>query len=171
MKLYAVSDGPPSLACRMVLKALNIEFELVPVNFNIGEHLTDEYFKVKKKFSNGRKTNTNKLLKFANNFSSLQLNPQKEIPVLDDDGFLLGESIAIMQYLCDQYAPENPIYPKQPKQRALVNHRMCFNMGYYYSFISQYAVKIPKPFCSLKAFLNILLKSIPFSHLDGSNIL
>lgn len=49
MKLYGVSDGPPSLACRMVLKALNISFELVPVNFNIGEHLTDEYFKVKTK--------------------------------------------------------------------------------------------------------------------------
>lgn len=46
MKLYAVSDGPPSLACRMVLKALNIPFELIPVNFNTGEHLTDEYFKV-----------------------------------------------------------------------------------------------------------------------------
>ncbi|XP_031636614.1 glutathione S-transferase 1-1 [Contarinia nasturtii] len=113
MKLYAVSDGPPSLACRMVLKALNISFELVPVNFNIGEHLTDEYFK---------------------------LNPQKEIPVLDDDGFLLSESVAIMQYLCDQYAPENSIYPKEPKKRALVNHRLNFNMGFYYNYISQYAM-------------------------------
>lgn len=46
MKLYAVSDGPPSLACRMVLKALNLPFDLIPVNFNIGEHLTEEYFKV-----------------------------------------------------------------------------------------------------------------------------
>lgn len=46
MKLYAVSDGPPSFACRMVLKELNIPYELVPVNYNIGEHLTDEYFKV-----------------------------------------------------------------------------------------------------------------------------
>lgn len=46
MKLHGVSDGPPSLACRMVLKALNIPFELVDVNFNAGEHLTDDYFKV-----------------------------------------------------------------------------------------------------------------------------
>lgn len=46
MKLYGVSDGPPSFACRMVLKALNIPYELIPVNYNVGEHLTDEYFKV-----------------------------------------------------------------------------------------------------------------------------
>lgn len=46
MKLYAVSDGPPSLACRMVLKALKVPFELVNVNYNIGEHLTEAYAKV-----------------------------------------------------------------------------------------------------------------------------
>lgn len=46
MKLYVVCDGPPSYACRMTLKALNIPCELVDVNYNIGEHLTDEYFKV-----------------------------------------------------------------------------------------------------------------------------
>lgn len=113
MKLYAVADGPPSLACRMTLKALNIPFELVDVNYNEGEHLTDEYAK---------------------------LNPQKEIPVLDDDGFILGESIAIMQYLCDKYAPDNQLFPKDPKERAIVTHRLCFNMGFYYSYISQYAI-------------------------------
>lgn len=46
MKLYAVCDGPPSLACRMTLKHLNIPFELVEVNFNVGEHLTEDYAKV-----------------------------------------------------------------------------------------------------------------------------
>lgn len=46
MKLYAVCDGPPSYACRMTLKALNIPYELVPVDYNCGEHLTDAYFKV-----------------------------------------------------------------------------------------------------------------------------
>lgn len=101
MKLYSVCDGPPSLACQMTLKHLNIPFELVEVNFNVGEHLTDEYAK---------------------------LNPQKEIPVLEDNGFLISEHIAIMQYLCDKYAPESKVYPKDPQMRGLVNHRMCYNM-------------------------------------------
>lgn len=60
--------------------------------------------------------------------------------MLDDDGFILGESIAIMQYLCDKYAPDSPLYPKEPKQRAIVNHRLLFNMQYYYRSIFPYAV-------------------------------
>lgn len=47
MKLYAVNDGPPSLACRMTLKHVKVPFELVEVNFNEGAHLTDDYAKVK----------------------------------------------------------------------------------------------------------------------------
>ena len=113
MKLYSVSDGPPSLAVRMAFKQLNIPFELVNVDFGLGEHMTEEYAK---------------------------MNPQKEIPVLDDDGFLLSEHIAIMQYLCDKYRPDSPLYPKDPKARAIVNHRLCFNMAFFYSSISAYVV-------------------------------
>lgn len=46
MKLYSVSDGPPSLACQQLLKALDIKYELVNMNFGKGEHLTKEYEKV-----------------------------------------------------------------------------------------------------------------------------
>ncbi|XP_055616507.1 glutathione S-transferase 1 isoform X9 [Toxorhynchites rutilus septentrionalis] len=63
MKLYTVSDGPPSLAVRMALKVLNIPHEHIPVDYGKGEHLTEEY---------------------------ALMNPQKEIPVLDDDGFFLN---------------------------------------------------------------------------------
>ncbi|XP_065355310.1 glutathione S-transferase 1-1 isoform X2 [Calliphora vicina] len=113
MKLYSVSDGPPSLAVRMCLKALNIPFELHNVDYVASEHLSEDYAKI---------------------------NPQKEIPVLDDDGFYLSESIAIMQYLCDRYGGENVLYPKSPKERALVNHRLCFNMSFYYSSIGSYSM-------------------------------
>lgn len=46
MKLYALDDGPPSIAVRMVLKALDLACENVPVDYNRGEHLRDEYAKV-----------------------------------------------------------------------------------------------------------------------------
>lgn len=45
-----------------------------------------------------------------------------------------------MQYICDKYAPESSLYPKDPKQRALVNQRLCFNAMFYYSSIGAYAV-------------------------------
>uniref|UniRef100_A0A1Q3FPQ0 glutathione transferase n=1 Tax=Culex tarsalis TaxID=7177 RepID=A0A1Q3FPQ0_CULTA len=113
MKIYAVSDGPPSLAVRMALKALKIPHEHIPVDFGKGEHMTDEYAK---------------------------MNPQKEIPVLDDNGFFISESNAILQYLCDKYAPESPLYPKDPTQRAIVNQRLCFNLAFLYPNISAYVM-------------------------------
>ncbi|XP_055852291.1 glutathione S-transferase 1-1 [Episyrphus balteatus] len=113
MKLYGVSDGPPTLGVRMTLKALNVPYEYVNVNFNKGEHMTDSYAK---------------------------MNPQKEIPVLDDNGFYLQESNAIIQYICDKYGPDSPLYPKDPTARAIVNQRLFFNMGFYYSSIGAYAL-------------------------------
>uniref|UniRef100_A0A1L8E4P1 glutathione transferase n=1 Tax=Nyssomyia neivai TaxID=330878 RepID=A0A1L8E4P1_9DIPT len=113
MKLYAVSDGPPSLACRMALKALDVPYELISIDYCASEHLTEKY---------------------------AEMNPQKEIPVLDDDGFFLPESIAILQYICDKYRPDSQLYPKDPKARAIVNHRLQFNSSFYYSAISMYAI-------------------------------
>lgn len=46
MKLYVVCDGPPSLAVRMALKALNIPYDLVDVDYIAMEHMTDDYAKV-----------------------------------------------------------------------------------------------------------------------------
>lgn len=54
MKLYSVSDGPPSLAVRMLLAELQIPYELQNVNFNLGEHMTDEYAKVSLSVSDNR---------------------------------------------------------------------------------------------------------------------
>nr|XP_023019287.1 glutathione S-transferase 1-like [Leptinotarsa decemlineata] len=67
-------------------------------------------------------------------------NPQMEIPVLDDNGFILVESTAILQYLAEQYGKDDTLYPKDPKARAVVNHRLCFHSSTYYSYISRGAV-------------------------------
>ncbi|KAL6264589.1 hypothetical protein P5V15_004691 [Pogonomyrmex californicus] len=113
MKLYSVSDGPPSIACLQLLKALDIKYELIDMDFGKGEHMTKEYEK---------------------------LNPQKEIPTLVDNDLIMGESNAILQYLADQYDTSGKLYPKEPKLRAIVNHRLCFNLAFYYRNICEYTL-------------------------------
>ncbi|XP_046406457.1 glutathione S-transferase 1-like isoform X1 [Ischnura elegans] len=113
VRLYSVSDSPPTLAVRMALEALGVDHQLVDVDFANGEHLTEEY---------GKK------------------NPQKEVPMLDDNGFLLSESIAILQYLADKYSTDGSLYPKDPQKRAVVNHRLAFNLTTYYRYIGEHVM-------------------------------
>ncbi len=46
-----------------------------------------------------------------------------------------------MQYVCDKYAPDSSAYPKDPQLRALVNHRLCFNMAHFYAAIDAYTLE------------------------------
>lgn len=57
------------------------------------------------------------------------MNPQKEIPVLDDEGFFLGESNAILQYVCDKFKPGNTLYPQDPKTRYLTKTKWRSGMA------------------------------------------
>ena len=50
------------------------------------------------------------------------LNPSRLVPMLDDDGFRLTESSAILKYLAEKY--DSPAYPKDLKKRARVNEVM-----------------------------------------------
>lgn len=50
----------------------------------------------------------------------LKLNPNHRVPVLEDDGFVLWESYAIMQYLADKI-PRQTLYPTETRARADVN--------------------------------------------------
>jgi glutathione S-transferase len=50
----------------------------------------------------------------------LEMNPNHRVPVLEDDGFRLWESRAIMQYLADK-TPGQTLYPTDPRARADVN--------------------------------------------------
>lgn len=79
-------------------------------------------------------------MQLTSHFLTPQLNPQKEIPVLDDNGFLLSESVAIMQYICDKFAPDSPAYPKEAQHRALVNQRLNFNVCNFYGAIAPYTL-------------------------------
>ncbi|CAG2168607.1 unnamed protein product [Oppiella nova] len=51
----------------------------------------------------------------------LKMSPLHTVPVLNDNGLVIWESRAIIQYLCNQYAPDSGLYPSCAKKRALVD--------------------------------------------------
>lgn len=59
----------------------------------------------------------------------LRINPMGRIPVLDDDGFVLVESSAIMIYLSD--LSESSLYPKDVKSRAIANRWLFWSASHW----------------------------------------
>lgn len=57
--------------------------------------------------------------------SYLKLHPAGKIPTLEDDGFVLFESNAIMKYLARKAS--SPLYPEDPQRRALVDQWIDFS--------------------------------------------
>lgn len=56
------------------------------------------------------------------------MNPMGMIPVIDDDGFVLWESNAIVRYLCAKH-PKAPFYPSDLRVRAAADRWMDFQQG------------------------------------------
>ena len=52
------------------------------------------------------------------------MNPNSLVPTLQEDGFTLWESNAILRYLCTAHAPETPLWPREPRARANVDRWM-----------------------------------------------
>lgn len=89
MKLYEMG---PSRSARIVwmLKELGLEYESVPMDYAAGDLRRPEF---------------------------LAINPAGKVPVLEDDGFVLSESAAILIYLAEKH-PEKALLPADPKERA-----------------------------------------------------
>jgi len=60
----------------------------------------------------------------------LALNPNGKVPVLEDDGFVLWESHAIMQYLADK-TPGQTVYPEEVRARADVNRWLFWSAHHF----------------------------------------
>lgn len=58
------------------------------------------------------------------------LNPNRKMPVLEDDGYLLWESNAIMQYLASK-RPEAGLWPANPKHQADVSRWQCWELAHW----------------------------------------
>ena len=104
MRLYQHPMSANSRAATLAALQLKAPIELVFVDLAKGEQREPEY---------------------------LKLNPNHRVPVLEDDGFHLWESRAIMQYLADK-TPGQTVYPTEAKARADVN-RWLFWCGQHFA--------------------------------------
>jgi glutathione S-transferase len=52
------------------------------------------------------------------------MNPTGLVPTLQEDGFTLWESNAILRYLCQAHAPQSPLWPQDARARANVDRWM-----------------------------------------------
>lgn len=59
-----------------------------------------------------------------------KLNANSKVPVLEDGDFVLWESIAIMQYLCDR-TPGQTLYPTDARARAEVNRWLSWGQAHW----------------------------------------
>jgi glutathione S-transferase len=69
----------------------------------------------------------------------LAINPNGVVPFLDDDGFTLGESTAILKYLALKVG--SPAYPTEPKAQAKVDEAMGWlatNLHEYFCLFTIY---------------------------------
>src|SRR5262249_16623967 len=58
------------------------------------------------------------------------LNPNRKMPVLEDDGFVLWESNAITQYLAER-KPDGGLLPTDPRQRADVSRWQFWDSAHW----------------------------------------
>jgi glutathione S-transferase len=116
VKLYMHPVSNTSRPIRMFIQDNNLPVEEEVVDLMTGAHHQEPYVSV---------------------------NPNRQVPTLDDDGFVLYESSAILKYLADKF--DLPAYPKDLKKRAKVNELMdWFNTHFYHDYA--YGVVYPQVF-------------------------
>ncbi|XP_016953916.1 glutathione S-transferase 1-1 [Drosophila biarmipes] len=112
MDLYYTPGSAPCRSVLMTAKALGVAFDKKTIiNTRAGEQFKPEYLKI---------------------------NPQHTIPTLQDHGFALWESRAIMVYLVERCGKDDRLFPKDVQKQALINQRLYFDMGTLYKSFSEY---------------------------------
>ena len=95
VKLYSFFRSSAAYRVRIALNLKSLGYEQVPVHFRKdgGQHRLPDF---------------------------LALNPQGLLPVLDDDGFVLQQSLAIIEYLDEAYPETLRLLPSDVRERSVV---------------------------------------------------
>lgn len=71
------------------------------------------------------------------------MNPLGTVPtVVDEDGFAMFESRAVMAYLVDVKSPGSTLYPTDPKERFIVDQRLFYDATVFYPRLSDAVVNL-----------------------------
>ncbi|UJR08685.1 hypothetical protein I4U23_012943 [Adineta vaga] len=119
LKFYYDLMSQPCRALYIFLKMTGIPYEAKEVALRKLEHMTDEFN---------------------------QVNPFRKVPVIDDSGFVLTESVAILTYLCTKHKKYD-WYPMELKERTRVdeyNHWQHLNLRLSGSTLFRTKIIIPR---------------------------
>ncbi|HLY36896.1 MAG TPA: glutathione S-transferase family protein [Candidatus Binatia bacterium] len=103
MKLHLTAPSPRAIKVLAVLHQTGLEAQVVSVDLLGGEQLRPAF---------------------------AALNPNRKMPVLEDDGFVLWESNAITQYLAAKAADER-LWPSDPRRQANVSRWQCWELAHW----------------------------------------
>jgi glutathione S-transferase len=103
--LYYGSGSPYAWRVWLALEYKGIPYELKILSFDAGDLKKPEF---------------------------LALNPRHRVPVIVDDGFVLYESAAILEYLADKWPEEPRLFSTDLRQRAL-QRRMVREADQYFA--------------------------------------
>jgi glutathione S-transferase len=103
LKLHVFPPSPRAFKVIALATYLGLDYERCVVDFAKGTHKTPEF---------------------------TRLNPNQRMPVLEDDGFVLWEANAILQYLAAK-RPESGVLPADPRKRALVTQWQCWDLAHW----------------------------------------
>ena len=92
LKIYYAPLSTAASRVRMCAEAIGLDYEPIAVDLRRGEQRSADY---------------------------LEINPFGKVPAIDDDGFYLFESNAIMKYLCCKSGSD--LYPDSCEGRAIVD--------------------------------------------------
>ena len=103
MKVYAAPPSPRAFKVIALADHLGFDCQLQVLDLRKGDQLRPEF---------------------------VALNPNKKMPVLEDDGFVLWESNAILQYLASK-RPDSGLLPTDARQRADVTRWQFWEVAHW----------------------------------------